>query len=203
MESNVIVKDIGEIIEGERNSEKNEESKFSDPSLRQTIEKDSRKARLAVLRIKNEKKLLQNSFEIGTLDKNEVQIEFISDFEWRLGIRGRKGTIWEGGLYCATISFPNDYPESPPLFIFDKDFEHIHIYNSGDVCLDLVNKELTYKATVTMILMIGEICRLIHEKPNPKSPANAALNKLYLEDKEAYEMKIKATAAALKDKKPI
>lgn len=164
---------------------------------------DERKAKLATLRINNEKKNIQNAYEIGIFDKNEEQIEFTAPNQWRLGIRGKPGTIWEGGLYCATITFPDDYPESPPHFEFDKDFEHVHIYSSGDVCLDLVNRELTYKPTTTMRIMIAEIIRLIHDKPNPKSPANTELNKLYLENVEQYEKKIRENAKKLADKKLI
>ena len=192
----VLVREVGEL--------KSEAFKLDTKNVSDLESSESlKKEKLAVLRINNEKKLLLSSFEIGTLDKELILVVFTDQFVWRLGIRGREGTIWEGGLYCATIKFPRNFPEYPPVVIFDSDFEHIHIYSSGDICLDLVNKDLTYKPTVTMSLMIAEINRLIHENPNPKSPANATLNYLYLSSREEYEARIKSNARKLRDKKLI
>lgn len=178
--------------------ETKEISKFT---VLETDSNSARKAKLRILRINNEKKSIQNAFKIGTLDKDEIQLLFKLE-EWRLGIRGRQGTIWEGGLYCATISFPEDYPESPPRVRFDNDFEHIYIYSSGDICLDLVNKQGTYKSTVTMINLISELSRFFfcEEEPNPRCANNLYLYGLWLKDKEAYKANIKSNADKLKTK---
>ena len=158
---------------------------------------DSRREKLAVLRINNEKKLIQHALNIGVLDKNEVEIKFIDQFEWRVGIRGRKGTIWEGGLYCSSMKFPKDYPDSPPLVVFDSDFQHIHINPRGEISLDFIR----CKATDPTSKLIAELIRLIHEKPSIESPANVELNQIYMNDQEEYEKKIRANAERLKNKK--
>ena len=33
---------------------------------------------------------------------------------WEVGIPGREKTIWEGGLFKLTLSFPDEYPTKPP-----------------------------------------------------------------------------------------
>lgn len=177
-----------------------ETKEISKSTLLETDSNSARKAKLRILRINNEKKSIQNAFKIGTLDKDEIQLLFKLE-EWHLGIRGRQGTIWEGGLYCATISFPEDYPESPPRVRFDNDFEHIYIYSSGDICLDLVNKQGTYKSTVTMINLISELSRFFcEEEPNSRCVNNLYLYGLWLKDKEAYKTNIKSNADKLKTK---
>ena len=33
---------------------------------------------------------------------------------WDVGIPGKTGTLWEGGLFRLRIIYPEDYPSSPP-----------------------------------------------------------------------------------------
>ena len=33
---------------------------------------------------------------------------------WEFGIPGKKGSIWEGGLYKGQILFKDDFPTTPP-----------------------------------------------------------------------------------------
>lgn len=33
---------------------------------------------------------------------------------WEVGIPGREKTIWEGGLFKLTLTFPDEYPTKPP-----------------------------------------------------------------------------------------
>uniref|UniRef100_A0AAR2JK93 UBC core domain-containing protein n=1 Tax=Pygocentrus nattereri TaxID=42514 RepID=A0AAR2JK93_PYGNA len=33
---------------------------------------------------------------------------------WECAIPGKKGTLWEGGLYKLRMLFKDDYPSSPP-----------------------------------------------------------------------------------------
>ncbi len=33
---------------------------------------------------------------------------------WEVGIPGKEKTIWEGGLFKLTLSFPDEYPTKPP-----------------------------------------------------------------------------------------
>lgn len=191
------------MLEGEKNDNT---SKIPIPIIEESKEStimEQKKRRLAVLRIAGEKKKIKDSYEIELFDKSRIKIEYINDFKWRLGIRGKKGTLWEDGLYCATISFPFNYPDQPPEIIFDIDFEHIHIYESGNICLDLVNKELTYNISTSMSLIISEIDRLIHGSPNIKSPANAQLCNIYINNTKIYEERIKNNAKKLSKKELI
>lgn len=45
-------------------------------------------------------------------------------FEWRAFISGPEGTAYEGGVFGATLSFPRDYPLSPPVMRFTTPMYH-------------------------------------------------------------------------------
>jgi ubiquitin-protein ligase len=40
------------------------------------------------------------------------------------GIRGPSGTPYEGGVFVAVLTFPKDYPLSPPKMKFTTDIYH-------------------------------------------------------------------------------
>lgn len=39
-------------------------------------------------------------------------------FRWRICFQGPESTPFEGGLYEATLTFPNDFPHMPPKMVF-------------------------------------------------------------------------------------
>lgn len=46
-------------------------------------------------------------FIAGPIDENNM-------FEWEAYIKGPDETPFEGGVFCARLSFPRDYPLNPP-----------------------------------------------------------------------------------------
>lgn len=53
--------------------------------------------------------------------------------------RGPEGTPFEGGLFPATLTFPKDYPLSPPTMKFTCDFFHPNVYPNGTVCISILH----------------------------------------------------------------
>lgn len=49
----------------------------------------------------------QDMFIAGPIDENNM-------FEWEAYIKGPDETPFEGGVFCARLSFPRDYPLNPP-----------------------------------------------------------------------------------------
>lgn len=52
---------------------------------------------------------------------------------------GPEGTPFEGGLFPATLTFPKDYPLSPPTMRFTCDFFHPNVYQNGTVCISILH----------------------------------------------------------------
>jgi ubiquitin-protein ligase len=52
-----------------------------------------------------------DGFSVGLADDSNM-------FEWRVMVEGTKGTPYEGGYFPATLSFPKEYPNKPPVMKF-------------------------------------------------------------------------------------
>ncbi|SGZ26117.1 BQ5605_C024g09838 [Microbotryum silenes-dioicae] len=60
-------------------------------------------------------------------------------FIWSALIQGPSETPFEGGVFEAELTFPRDYPLSPPKMKFTPPLFHPNIYASGDVCISILH----------------------------------------------------------------
>ena len=60
-------------------------------------------------------------------------------FEWEAYIRGPEGSVYENGVFPAIITFPTDYPMSPPKMRFTGDMFHPNVYSNGSVCISILH----------------------------------------------------------------
>ncbi|GIQ81529.1 hypothetical protein KIPB_002500 [Kipferlia bialata] len=65
----------------------------------------------------------------------------------------------------------------------------LRLYKNGDICLDILQKRWTAAYSIGPILT--SIQSLLTE-PNPASPANSEAANLFVNDKAAYEQRVKA-----------
>ena len=56
-----------------------------------------------------------------------------------ISTRGPIDTPFEHGLFSATLTFPRDYPLSPPQMRFTCDIFHPNIYQDGRVCISILH----------------------------------------------------------------
>lgn len=113
--------------------------------------------------------------------------------KWECGIPGKSGTIWEGGLFKLYMSFPETYPSQPPKCRFDPPLFHPNVYPSGTVCLSILNEEDGWQPTITLKEVLLGIQELL-DNPNPESPAQEPAFWLYLQDRVAYDEKVRQLA---------
>eukprot|EP00878_Enallax_costatus_P032664 GHUV01035914.1.p1 GENE.GHUV01035914.1~~GHUV01035914.1.p1 ORF type:complete len:118 (+),score=4.77 GHUV01035914.1:368-721(+) len=76
--------------------------------------------------------------------------------KWSCKIPGKADTDWAGGLYPLSIVFSEEYPTKPPMCKFPAGFFHPNVYPSGQVCLSIINEELSHlssQLTTTIIII--------------------------------------------------
>ncbi|XP_063900673.1 SUMO-conjugating enzyme UBC9-B-like [Zophobas morio] len=114
-------------------------------------------------------------------------------FAWECGIPGRKGTLWEGGMYRLDVTFGPDYPSMPPNCRFNPPIYHPNVFPSGTVCLSLLNAEKDWRPAVTIKQILLGIQALL-EEPNARDPAQAVAYEQYTKDRELYNQRIRTQA---------
>ncbi|KAL4466486.1 hypothetical protein ABPG72_016627 [Tetrahymena utriculariae] len=132
-------------------------------------------------RAKITKKLPQNIF-YQLIEKDGV----LDDYKILVSFKGRQETIWQNYEIKGILSFPADFPIEPPSFQFIENFQHIHVYSNGVICLPLITKDF-WNTKTTVLNVIIQIEDLIHRPPNLASPANHLLSELYQNSIEQYE----------------
>tara|TARA_B110000908_G_scaffold171103_1_gene232713 strand:+ start:4751 stop:5230 length:480 start_codon:yes stop_codon:yes gene_type:complete len=60
-------------------------------------------------------------------------------FCWNILFFGPPDTIYENGLFKATMTFPKDFPNSPPVVQFIDNIFHPNIYPDGKVCISILH----------------------------------------------------------------
>ncbi|VEU21419.1 DEKNAAC102647 [Brettanomyces naardenensis] len=126
----------------------------------------------------------------GPVDENNL-------FKWNCLLVGPPGTPYENGVFRATMTFPKDYPLSPPKLKFDSPILHPNIYNDGTVCISILHPAgedpMMYESaderwgplqSIEKILL--SVCSMLAE-PNPNSPANVDAAKLWRDNREAFD----------------
>ena len=62
-----------------------------------------------------------------------------SIFKWHANIRGPVDTVYAGGVFHLEITFPEDYPVSPPSIQLCTDVPHANVFRRR-LCLDMLEE---------------------------------------------------------------
>uniref|UniRef100_N1QR02 Ubiquitin-conjugating enzyme E2 7 n=1 Tax=Aegilops tauschii TaxID=37682 RepID=N1QR02_AEGTA len=73
-----------------------------------------------------------DGFSAGLVDDSNV-------FEWQVTIIGPPETLYDGGYFNAIMSFPQNYPNSPPTVRFTSEMWHPNVYPDGRVCISILH----------------------------------------------------------------
>lgn len=135
-------------------------------------------------------------------------------FNWEVAIFGPPNTVYEGGCFKATMSFPNDYPYSPPTITFISKIWHPNVYENGEICISILHPPIEtannrrgggsggggggsedneygelacerWNPTQSVRTVLLSVISLLNE-PNTSSPANVDASVMYRRWKETF-----------------
>ena len=112
---------------------------------------------------------------------------------WKAVIFGPQGTIWDGGVFRLSMEFSEEYPNKAPKVMFLTKIFHPNVYDTGDICLDILQNQWSPIYDVSAILT--SIQSLLSD-PNPDSPANSEAAKLFSDDRRAYNRRVQEVVEA-------
>lgn len=122
-------------------------------------------------------------------------------FEWCCLIEGPSNTCYENGVFEAKLTFPKDYPLSPPALKFTPPLLHPNIYKDGTVCISILHAPgddpLLYEQAderwgplqcVEKILL--SVSSMLAD-PNTESGANIDACKLWRENRDEFNREVR------------
>jgi ubiquitin-protein ligase len=150
----------------------------------------------AAIRIPKEyDKLTSDPIDNVIFDMNESNI-----YEWTFVIFGPKDTPYEGGSYQGKLTFPKEYPLKPPQVQFTSKLFHPNVYMDGKLCISILHEgaddtgyehELERWRPINNIRTVFISIISLLSDPNADSAANIDAAKLWRDNREAYNQKIK------------
>ncbi|KAH9279682.1 Ubiquitin-conjugating enzyme E2 G2 [Echinococcus granulosus] len=118
-------------------------------------------------------------------------------FEWEAFIMGPDGTPFEGGVFASRLSFPPDYPLSPPKMRFTSNIFHPNIYPDGRVCISILhtpgNDPLGYETPAERWSPVQSVEKILLSvismlaEPNDESAANVDAAKTWRENRKLFD----------------
>ncbi|KYO00190.1 putative ubiquitin-conjugating enzyme [Plasmodium gaboni] len=122
-------------------------------------------------------------FSVGLVDESNF-------FEWNVCFEGPKNTLYEGGIYNATLSFPSDFPNHPPQMKFNQEMWHpngVDIYNEQE------KPEERWRPIWSVEGILVSVISMLNE-PNLESPANVDAAVQLKNNIHEYKSKVRALA---------
>lgn len=124
-------------------------------------------------------------FSAGLADDEDI-------YKWEVLIIGPQDTLYEGGFFKATLTFPKDYPQRPPKMVFQTEMYHPNIEKDGTVCISILHEpgddKYGYEPASERWLPIHTVETIIVSvismltEPNDESPANVDAAKTWREN---------------------
>ncbi|KAI3747886.1 hypothetical protein L6452_10608 [Arctium lappa] len=149
---------------------------------------------VALGRLTEERKAWRKNHPYGFVAKPESRPDgSVNLMVWHCTIPGKVGTDWEGGYYPLTVNFTEEYPSKPPLCKFPPGFFHLNVYTSGAVCLSILNEQSGWRPAITVRQLLVGIQDLL-DTPNPASPAQSDLHRLFTKDLIEYKKRVRQQA---------
>ena len=139
------------------------------------------------------KRLLTDFKRINQSQDNEDEGVLATPHEdnimiWDCVIFGPENSVWENGVFKLEMTFTEEYPNKPPHVLCKTKVFHPNFYANGEICIDILKDQWSPIYDIKSILT--SIQSLLTD-PNPASPANVEAAKLYSDNIQEYNKKVK------------
>jgi len=138
-----------------------------------------------------------DGFSVGLVDDDNL-------YTWNVVLEGPEGTLYEGGYFQATLTFPEEFPNKPPKMKFlTPGFWHPNVYSDGTVCISILHEakedefnpeermDEKWRPILSVEAILVSVLSMLSD-PNFASPANIDASVEWKDDQEGYKKRIRA-----------
>jgi ubiquitin-protein ligase len=125
-----------------------------------------------------------NSWTLMDFDQDGNIKEIENIYKWKGYLVGPPDSPYKDKKYNISIEFPSTYPLDPPKIRFTTSIFHPNISESGEICLNFLNKH-DWSSAMSLSDVIIAI-RFLMSEPNPDDPLNSIAANLYNNSLELY-----------------
>mmetsp|Transcript_21849 Transcript_21849/g.31713 ORF Transcript_21849/g.31713 Transcript_21849/m.31713 type:complete len:168 (-) Transcript_21849:288-791(-) len=123
-------------------------------------------------------------------------------FVWELLIVGPPDTLYEGGFFKCSLTFPQDFPNMPPKMVFTSEIWHPNVYENGEVCISILhppgedkfNQQETaierWRPILGVEAIIMSVISMLSD-PNDESPANIDAAVMWRNDRREFKRRVR------------
>ena len=134
-------------------------------------------------------------FSVGLIDENDF-------YKWSVLIPGPEDSLYEGGFFKAILTFPEDFPQSPPEMKFVTEMFHPNIYKDGRVCISILHNpgldqyneqeriDEKWRPSLGVEQIVVSVISMLSD-PNCDSPANIDASVMFKNHRKEYEQKVR------------
>jgi len=148
-------------------------------------------------------RILRNEYRV--LSKEPwTHIELINDnfLTWKVAlIVLNPDSLYYGGYFVAKLTFPENYPYSPPDFRFKNPLYHPNVYSDGRLCISILHAPgddemsgesaaIRWSPAQRVESVLLSVLSLLDDA-NVDSPANVDASVMYRDRKDEYKKMVK------------
>lgn len=123
--------------------------------------------------------------DIKLLRNNKYVLEILENDTIHVFTTGPDDSPYSNTKLKVLITFSEEYPFKSPSVGFVNKIWHPNVdYNSGSICLNVLNQE--WSPIYSCLHIIETFIPQLLLYPNPEDPLNAAAARLFLDDKIKY-----------------
>jgi ubiquitin-protein ligase len=106
------------------------------------------------------------------------------DLAWKVLLKGPAASVYEGGNFVLSVTFPRDYPFKPPRVVFLTPVFHCNVNSNGSICLDILKDNWSPALTIAKIVV--SLSSMLVD-PNANDPLDVVKAQMFRDNRAEYD----------------
>eukprot|EP00455_Lapot_gusevi_P049080 TRINITY_DN6889_c0_g1_i2.p1 TRINITY_DN6889_c0_g1~~TRINITY_DN6889_c0_g1_i2.p1 ORF type:complete len:168 (+),score=1.93 TRINITY_DN6889_c0_g1_i2:90-593(+) len=106
------------------------------------------------------------------------------ELAWKVLLQGPSASVYEGGNFVLSVTFPRDYPFKPPRVVFLTPVFHCNVNSNGSICLDILKDQWSPALTISKV--VASLSSMLVD-PNADDPLDVVKAQMFRDNRAEYD----------------